>query len=330
MAIDLFNQAAQLEGLTPMQRALALSIFGQESGYGKNPSTSTAGAKGFMQVMPTTFRQMADKGWDINDPMQNLRAGLRYIKYLDANHGHGDPWKIAVGYYGGPGAIAAAAKGQARYDKTNKNAPNTFEYADQVVARMARLAPSFAATTQGGDTSAYSTVFVPAQGGAPQQATTPNGGQVPKQAIDIAKSGNTTRSIPSLDSPAPSATQSADTEVLYTPPRLSTPSPHQLGQFLQASKRSSENTFNGVSYDLTMTAIPTVINGQDVMAVPTTDRDREFFKQVRTYPQGQQAGLVRAYAQVSPLADSIASKPLFATPQSDILDKQLRTIVEAA
>jgi hypothetical protein len=88
-----------------------------------------------MQIIPATFGRMADKGWDINDPLDNARAGLRYVNRL-YELAEGDPRLTAAGYYGGEGAIPKAKAGQAVSDPRNPNAPNTLQYADQVASRI--------------------------------------------------------------------------------------------------------------------------------------------------------------------------------------------------
>lgn len=129
-----FDVAVATEGYDPKFATFANSIYMQESSGGKNAKTSNAGAVGGMQIIPSTFKEVADEGWDINNPEHNLRAGLRYLKKMyDA--GGGDPYLAAVGYYGGPGAIKAMQNGQVRRDPRNPNAPDTAQYADQVLSR---------------------------------------------------------------------------------------------------------------------------------------------------------------------------------------------------
>jgi hypothetical protein len=149
---SLFEDALRAEGVTGKLADLARSIYTQESSKGKNTQTSNAGAMGGMQIIPSTFGQVADKGWSIADPLQNARAGIRYLKVLDKQAG-GDPALTAAGYYGGPGALEKARQGVAVADPRNPAAPNTLQYANQVVAR-AGLAP----TTPGSSTQG-----VPAQ-----------------------------------------------------------------------------------------------------------------------------------------------------------------------
>lgn len=133
--VDPFEAALTLEGVDPKRAAIARSIYQQESALGKNTTTSNAGAVGGMQIIPATFSRMADKGWDINDPLDNARAGVRYVSKL-YDLAEGDPRLTAVGYYGGEGAIPKAKEGIAVSDPRNPNAPNTLQYGDQVAARI--------------------------------------------------------------------------------------------------------------------------------------------------------------------------------------------------
>lgn len=133
-----FDQAIALEGTSGPLLALAKSIYSQESSFGKNTKTSNAGAVGGMQITPDAFDEVADKGWDINNPLDNARAGIRYLAkmYKDA----GDDLRLAaIGYYGGPGAIGKARQGKAVSDPRNPKAPDTFQYADSVLGRLKKF-----------------------------------------------------------------------------------------------------------------------------------------------------------------------------------------------
>ncbi len=59
---------------------LLASIVYQESRF-KVGDESWAGAKGLMQLMPETAKRFGAK--DVNDPKENIRAGVNYLKYLD-------------------------------------------------------------------------------------------------------------------------------------------------------------------------------------------------------------------------------------------------------
>jgi hypothetical protein len=131
---DPFESALAAEGVSGKLAGVARSIYQQESSGGKNTKTSNAGAVGGMQIIPDTFASVADKGWNIADPVHNARAGIRYLKQLDQQSG-GDPALTAAGYYGGPGGMEKARKGVAVSDPRNPKAPNTLQYGQQVAAR---------------------------------------------------------------------------------------------------------------------------------------------------------------------------------------------------
>jgi len=134
-AKDPFESALAAEGVTGKVADIARSIYQQESASGKNTKTSNAGAVGGMQIIPATFKGVADKDWDINDPTHNARAGIRYVKQL-YEQAEGDPALTAAGYYGGPGGLEKARRGVAVADPRNPNAPTTLQYGKQVAARL--------------------------------------------------------------------------------------------------------------------------------------------------------------------------------------------------
>ena len=57
----LFEDALKAEGVTGQLAQIARSIYMQESSGGKNTKTSNTGAVGGMQIIPSTFKAMADK-----------------------------------------------------------------------------------------------------------------------------------------------------------------------------------------------------------------------------------------------------------------------------
>jgi hypothetical protein len=80
------------------------AIMGPESG-GKNGAISPKGAKGLMQLMPSTAKSYG--ATDVFDPYQNVSAGTKYIKYLSTLFG---------GY--NEAAFAAYNAGEGRTTKT--------------------------------------------------------------------------------------------------------------------------------------------------------------------------------------------------------------------
>lgn len=101
---------AEMDLPAPMEWALAIAR--RESEF--NPAvTSAAGARGLMQVMPATAREVAgglglayDAGRLLDDWAYNARLGSAYLAELAARF-DGNPVLISVGYNAGPGRVAA-------------------------------------------------------------------------------------------------------------------------------------------------------------------------------------------------------------------------------
>lgn len=85
--------------------ALVLSLVQTESSGNQtdntgNVLTSSAGAKGLFQVLPSTGNQL---GFDVNDTQQNVAAGETYLQQLYNQFGD---WNLALAAYNeGPGAV---------------------------------------------------------------------------------------------------------------------------------------------------------------------------------------------------------------------------------
>jgi hypothetical protein len=129
------ERALKAEGVAGKLADVARSIYQQESESGRNTRTSNAGAVGGMQITPGTFRRFSDKGWSIDNDDQAARAAVRYLKSLSAKTG-GDAGLMSVGYYGGEGAIPKAKAGVGVRDPRNPKAPDTLQYAQQVLKRI--------------------------------------------------------------------------------------------------------------------------------------------------------------------------------------------------
>lgn len=94
----LITRAATENGLDP---ALVSAVVRAESGY-RVDAGSPAGARGLMQLMPSTAASLGVT--DILDPAQNLRAGARYLRQqLDR---FGDTRLALAAYNAGPGAVS--------------------------------------------------------------------------------------------------------------------------------------------------------------------------------------------------------------------------------
>jgi hypothetical protein len=90
---------AEKQGVDP---DLAERVLMQESG-GRVKAVSPKGARGPMQLMPGTAKQL---GVNANDPYDNIRGGVAYLKQ-NINEFH-DPKLAVAAYNAGPGAVRKA------------------------------------------------------------------------------------------------------------------------------------------------------------------------------------------------------------------------------
>ncbi len=94
---NMIEAHAEKIGINP---SLVKAVARAESGF--NPkAVSPAGAKGLMQLMPSTARELGVRS--IMDPSENVRGGAEYLKKL-LNKYHSIPHALAA-YNAGPGAV---------------------------------------------------------------------------------------------------------------------------------------------------------------------------------------------------------------------------------
>lgn len=140
-AEQLLESAFKLENASEDLQKLSKAVLLQESNGRLNVPDSINGAVGAMQVMPDTFKSVADAGWEISDPLDNMRAGIRYLsKAMVATNN--DLRKSAAYYYSGPGGVAKMEAGIAVRNPKRPTDPTQFEYADKVMARIGKGASS--------------------------------------------------------------------------------------------------------------------------------------------------------------------------------------------
>jgi hypothetical protein len=163
---EMFEKALDAEGIKdPAQRAFLKSVHAQESDQALNaPTRDKSGAMGPMQVTKGAWTDVSSKGAELKDradPFENMRAGIRYASTGWQKSG-GDPVLAGAYYYGGPGGLAKAQKGEAVASAEDKG-QTTFQYGKQVAARMPSMIP-----------------FV---GTATAAATNPAINQIPSQSV---------------------------------------------------------------------------------------------------------------------------------------------------
>ncbi len=118
---SIIGEAAREHALDPH---LLTEVIRAESGF--NPrAVSPAGAKGLMQLMDATARSLGVQ--DPFDPVQNVRAGARYLAKLLERYG-GDVRRALAAYNAGPGAV----------DRYNGVPPyrETQQYVEKILARL--------------------------------------------------------------------------------------------------------------------------------------------------------------------------------------------------
>jgi hypothetical protein len=96
----LVNFALQEADRQGVPRDYINAIIQIESSGGMNVGPSKAGARGPMQLMPSTAKGL---GINIDDPMDNIRGGVRYFK--EQLKKFGDPVIAAAAYNAGPGNV---------------------------------------------------------------------------------------------------------------------------------------------------------------------------------------------------------------------------------
>ena len=106
---ELVRPAARQFGV---EEALVYGVMQQESRFAPEAS-SVAGARGLMQIMPSTAQWLASElGWPsfdgawLDEPQRNITMGTRYLRQLRGDLG-GSELLAAAGYNAGPGRAVA-------------------------------------------------------------------------------------------------------------------------------------------------------------------------------------------------------------------------------
>lgn len=122
----LIETVSLAHGIDP---ALVHAVVEAESNY-RAGAQSHAGARGLMQVMPATGRDLGvTSAARLFDPQANLEAGVKYLKWL-LERFDGDLTHAVAAYNAGPGAVARY-RGVPPYRETQN-------YVKKVLANFAR------------------------------------------------------------------------------------------------------------------------------------------------------------------------------------------------
>jgi soluble lytic murein transglycosylase-like protein len=120
----LIEAIASEHGIDP---ALVHAVVEAESNY-QSTAKSQVGARGLMQVMPSTARDLGvTSARTLFDPEANLEAGVKYLKQLLTRF-NGDLSSALAAYNAGPGAVL-------KYDGVPPF-PETRDYVRKVLAKV--------------------------------------------------------------------------------------------------------------------------------------------------------------------------------------------------
>lgn len=113
------------------------AILQQESGNRSDVANSVDGAIGPGQVMPKTFAQYAKPGEVITNPADNRAVANRILDDYSQKY-NGDPARVAVAYFSGPGNVAPAGSATPYlHDYKDGNGTSVSTYVSQVQGRLA-------------------------------------------------------------------------------------------------------------------------------------------------------------------------------------------------
>ena len=132
---DLINKYSHMYNLD----SYLVSALIREESYFNPKAGSSAGARGLMQLMPSTANYIAHKAGirynSLYEPEDNIKLGCAYIDYLKNSHNHADLFAIAS-YNGGPNAVTNWKENldYDNYDEFIENIPypETREYVKKV------------------------------------------------------------------------------------------------------------------------------------------------------------------------------------------------------
>ena len=140
---DIIRQQAREKGLDP---ALVAGVIYTESRF--SDRTSSAGARGMMQLLPSTAQFIAQKSGgtafelrDLSTPQVNIAYGTWYLRYLMRKYGGNEVLAVAA-YNGGEANVDRWLVKAARQGKDLQTAdipfPETRAYVDKVLSARDR------------------------------------------------------------------------------------------------------------------------------------------------------------------------------------------------
>lgn len=127
---EIANAEAVRQGVDPR---LVAAVMHTES-RGRANAVSPAGARGPMQLMPGTAKEL---GVDIDDPADNIRGGIKYLGQMLKRYG-GDARLATAAYNAGPGAVDRSLQRRGDIPRI----PETQNYVRQIAGLMGTPMPA--------------------------------------------------------------------------------------------------------------------------------------------------------------------------------------------
>jgi hypothetical protein len=125
---SLVDQAAQKYKVNPN---LIAAVIKKESTF-KNGLTSRTGAKGYMQLMPGTARDLGVR--NANDPKQNIMGGTKYLRQMLENYGGNVELALAAYNWGAGNLNKARRRYGSSWSSIAKHAPKeTRDYVNKIM-----------------------------------------------------------------------------------------------------------------------------------------------------------------------------------------------------
>jgi soluble lytic murein transglycosylase-like protein len=127
---------AEFSALYNIDPLLIYAQMSQESSF-KGRATSSKGASGFMQLMPDTARRFGVT--NIYNPKQNIKAGVKYMRWLLDKFG-GDKRLALAGYNAGEGAVIKFGNQVPPYRETQNYVARIMTHYEQIANQNSTVA----------------------------------------------------------------------------------------------------------------------------------------------------------------------------------------------
>lgn len=197
--------------LPPGAESVSAALLGQESNNNPNVRTSDKNAHGIGQITPDTFNAYAKPGERIDVPKDNLAVHKRIIADYYQRY-NGDPARIAVAYFSGPGNVAPPGSPTPWLKDKSDGHKLTSSYVSDVIGRIRNQGPPAAnenAVALGSAPSANSVESGPSAEPNQGPGAAPPGSEPPPRFLtdaDVARVGANLGGAPAdASQPAPSA-----------------------------------------------------------------------------------------------------------------------------